>query len=94
VSTLKHRNNEQLPKNVFVFDGQVVLITDRDKSKGLNGKQGRKVAHFLPEGPSLMMVAYVAWLLPFEKVLHRLSVIRGPSETINPWLWKSTEKGI
>ncbi|KAJ9413909.1 hypothetical protein QL093DRAFT_2594845 [Fusarium oxysporum] len=84
----------ELPKNVFVFDGQVVLITDRDKSKGLNGKQGRKVARFLPEGPSLMMVAYIAWLLPFEKVLHRLSGIRGPSEAINPWLWKSAEKGL
>ncbi|OBS15767.1 hypothetical protein FPOA_09373 [Fusarium poae] len=95
VSTLKHCDTDQLPKNVFVFDGQVVvLITDRDKSKGLNGKQGRKVARFLPEGPSLMMVAYVAWLLPFEKVLHRLSGIRGPSEAISPWLWKSAEKGI
>ncbi|KAG8664052.1 uncharacterized protein FPOAC1_014119 [Fusarium poae] len=89
-----HCDTDQLPKNVFVFDGQVVLITDRDKSKGLNGKQGRKVARFLPEGPSLMMVAYVAWLLPFEKVLHRLSGIRGPSEAISPWLWKSAEKGI
>ncbi|OBS17295.1 hypothetical protein FPOA_12210 [Fusarium poae] len=49
VSTLKHCDTDQLPKNVFVFDGQVVvLITDRDKSKGLNGKQGRKVARFLP----------------------------------------------
>ncbi|RBA11843.1 hypothetical protein FPRO05_14159 [Fusarium proliferatum] len=94
VSTLKHCDTEQLPKNVFVFDGQVVLITDRDKSKGLNGKQGRKVARFLPEGPSLMMVAYIAWLLPFEKVLHRLSGIRGPSEAIGPWLWKSAEKGL
>ncbi|RBA11859.1 hypothetical protein FPRO05_14175 [Fusarium proliferatum] len=83
-----------LPKNVFVFDGQVVLITDRDKSKGLNGKQGRKVARFLSEGPSLMMVAYIAWLLPFEKMLHRLSGIRGPSEAISPWLWKSAEKGL
>ncbi|KAF4420589.1 ATP-dependent DNA helicase PIF1, partial [Fusarium austroafricanum] len=43
VSTLKHCDTEQLPKNVFVFDGQVVLITDQDKSKGLNGKQGRKI---------------------------------------------------
>ncbi|KAG7408486.1 hypothetical protein Forpe1208_v012075 [Fusarium oxysporum f. sp. rapae] len=94
VSTLKHCDTEQLPKNMFVFNGQVVLITDRDKSKGLNGKQGRKVARFLPEGPSLMMVAYIAWLLPFEKVLHRLSGIRGPSEAINPWLWKSAEKGL
>ncbi|KAH7159264.1 hypothetical protein DER46DRAFT_507730, partial [Fusarium sp. MPI-SDFR-AT-0072] len=86
VSTLKHCDTKQLPKNIFIFDRQVVLITDWDKSKGLNGKQGRKVARFLPKGLSLMIVGYIAWLLPFKKVLHRLSGIRGLSKAINPWL--------
>ncbi|KAM0540363.1 hypothetical protein ACHAO7_011272 [Fusarium culmorum] len=53
IATLKHCDMEQLPKNI-VFDGQVVIITDRDKSKGLNGGTGgRKVARFLPERLSL-----------------------------------------
>ncbi|KAJ0124103.1 Uncharacterized protein HZ326_31482, partial [Fusarium oxysporum f. sp. albedinis] len=66
IATLKHCDIEQLPKNIFVFDGQVVIITDRDKSKGLSGGTGgRKVARFLPERLSRMMVAYIAWLLPF-----------------------------
>jgi hypothetical protein len=95
IATLKHCDIEQLPKNIFVFDGQVVIITDRDKSKGLGGGTGgRKVARFLPERLSRMMVAYIAWLLPFEKVLHRLAGIRGPSESLDPWIWKSAEKGI
>ncbi|KLP12887.1 Uncharacterized protein LW94_14400 [Fusarium fujikuroi] len=95
IATLKHCDIEQLPKNIFVFDGQVVIITDRDKSKGLNGGTGgRKVARFLPECLSRMMVAYIAWLLPFEKVLHRLGGIRGPSDSLDPWIWKSAEKGI
>ncbi|KAG7408575.1 hypothetical protein Forpe1208_v012130 [Fusarium oxysporum f. sp. rapae] len=95
VATLKHCDIEQLPKNIFVFDGQVVIITDRDKSKGLSGGTGgRKVARFLPERLSRMMVAYIAWLLPFEKVLHRLAGIRGPSDSLDPWVWKSAEKGI
>ncbi|KAL9560703.1 hypothetical protein ACKAV7_015194 [Fusarium commune] len=55
---------------------------------------GRKVARFLPERLSRMMVAYIAWLLPFEKVLHRLAGIRGPSDSLDPWIWKSAEKGI
>jgi hypothetical protein len=38
VLMLKHCDTEQLLKNVFIFNRQVVLITDRDKSKGLNGK--------------------------------------------------------
>ncbi|RKK31201.1 hypothetical protein BFJ66_g15949 [Fusarium oxysporum f. sp. cepae] len=91
-------NIEQLPKNIFVFDGQVVIITDRDKSKGLNGGTGdRRVARFLHERPSLMMVAYVAWLLPFEKVLHRLSGTCGPPDTLDPWqatgMWPSRWAG-
>ncbi|KAF4342471.1 hypothetical protein FBEOM_3588 [Fusarium beomiforme] len=95
IATLKHCDIEQLPKNIFVFDGQVVIITDRDKSKGLSGGTGgRKVARFLPERLSRMMVAYIAWLLPFEKVLHRLAGIRGPSDSLDPWIWKSAEKGI
>ncbi|KAK7422456.1 hypothetical protein QQZ08_009508 [Neonectria magnoliae] len=52
---------EQLLKNVFVFDGQVMLITDHDKSRGKRGR-GRKVARFLPELPSQMMVTYIVWL--------------------------------
>jgi hypothetical protein len=95
IATLKHCDTEQLPKNICVFDGQVVIITDRDKSKGLSGGTGgRKVARFLPERLSRMMVAYIAWLLPFENVLHRLAGIRGPSDSLDPWIWKSVEKGI
>jgi hypothetical protein len=40
------------------------------------------------------MVAYIAWLIPFERVLYKLSAIRGPSEDLAPWLWKSAEKGV
>lgn len=93
LATLKHCDIEQLPKNVFVFDGRVMLVTDRDKCKGFQ-ERGRKVARFLPEDVSRIMVAYIAWLLPFERVVHRLSGIRGPSDSLGPWLWKSAEKGM
>ncbi|KAK5988588.1 hypothetical protein PT974_10072 [Cladobotryum mycophilum] len=93
MTTIKHCDTEELQKNMFIFDGQMMLVTDRDKSRGINGR-GRVVARFLPEHLSLMMVAYIAWLLPFEKVLHKLSGIDGPSDTIGPWVWKTAEKGI
>ncbi|KJZ70092.1 hypothetical protein HIM_10519 [Hirsutella minnesotensis 3608] len=93
-TTLKHCDLEQTPKNVYVFDGQVMLVADRDKSKSRQGGLGRKVARFLPESVSKVMVAYVAWHLPFERVLHQMSGIRGPSDTLGPWLWESAEKGL
>lgn len=89
MATLKHCDTEELPRNVFVFDGQVVLITDRDKQK-----RGRKVARWLPQDLSKAVVAFVAWLLPFEKVLYRLSGIKGLSETLEPWLFKDRTKGL
>ena len=93
ITTIKHCDTEELPKNVFVFDGQVMIITDRDKSKKLTGR-GRMVARFLPEHLSRVMVAYIAWLLPFEKVLHKLSGIRGPGESLEPWIWKTAAHGL
>jgi hypothetical protein len=93
ITTAKHCDIEELPKNVFIFDGQVMLVTDRDKSKGTSGR-GRLVARFLPEDLSRVMVAYIAWLIPFEKVVHKLSGIRGPSDKLGPWLWKTAEQGL
>lgn len=90
-ATMKHCDIEQLARNVYVLDGQVMLVTDRDKLASRRGK-GRKVARFLPEHLSRVMVAYIAWVLPFENVLYRLSGIRGPSEDLDAWLWKDAGK--
>lgn len=56
--TLKHCDIEELAKNVFIFDGQVMTVIDRDKSKGTTGR-GRLVVRFLPEYLSLVMVAFI-----------------------------------
>lgn len=87
--TLKHCDTEELPRNAFVFDGLMLLITDHDKQR-----QGRRVARWLPVDVSRMLVAYIAWLVPFEQVLHRLSGIRGPADTLHPWLWKDASKNL
>ena len=70
ISTLKHCDIEQQPRNVYIFDGQMLLITDRDK-----GRRNRKVARFLLEDLSKVMVVYIVWLILFERVLHKLSAI-------------------
>ncbi|RYP58973.1 hypothetical protein DL771_011043 [Monosporascus sp. 5C6A] len=85
---------QQLLRNVFVFDGQVLLVTDRDKNKAIRGI-GRKVARFLPEHVGKMMIAYVAWLLPFERMLAARAGARGASASasLDEWLWKDGRKG-
>jgi len=77
MTTLKYCDTEELLRNVFVFDGLVVLITDYDKQR-----KGRRVVRWLPADVSRIMVAYVAWLVPFEQVLYRLSGIRGPADIL------------
>ena len=89
---MKHCDTEQLQKNIFVFDGQVLIIIDRDKSRGITG--GRKVARFLPVELSKALVAYIGWVMPFEEVLHSMSSVSGPSDRLAPWLWKCARRGV
>lgn len=58
MTTLKFCDTQQVMRNVFVFDGGVMLITDRDKNRSIRGL-GRKVARFLPKRVSRMVVAYI-----------------------------------
>lgn len=47
-----------------------MIVTDRDKMKAIRDK-GRKVARFVTDWIGRMIVAYIAWLLPAERVLRR-----------------------
>lgn len=84
---------QQISGNVKVVDGQVVFITDRDKSRAIRGL-GRKVARWLPESESKRMVAYMAWVVPFVQLLHDETGIAGPSESLTPYLWKDARHGL
>jgi len=90
--TMKHCDTQQVTRNTFVFDGQLLIITDRDKSRAIRGL-GKKVARFLPERLGKMMVAYIIWLLPFEEMLHDQTGIPGPPVSITSYLWKDGRKG-
>ncbi|KAH7021617.1 uncharacterized protein B0I36DRAFT_367985 [Microdochium trichocladiopsis] len=68
IITIRHCDTQDMLRNVFIFDGQVMLVTDRDKGKAIRGI-GRKVARFLPDTVGRLMVAYILWLLPFERLL-------------------------
>ncbi len=92
IMTVRHCDTARTTRNVFVFEGEVLLVTDRDKAKAIRGL-GRKVARFLPARLGKMLVAYIAWLLPFEAMLSAVAGARGPSASLAPWLWKDGRKG-
>ncbi|SLM36305.1 recq family helicase [Lasallia pustulata] len=93
ITTLRHCDTQQIVRNVFVHGGELMIITDRDKSRAIRGL-GRKVARFLPERIGKMMVAYMAWLIPFEGLLHDQTKIPGPSSSLDSFLWKDARKGL
>ena len=92
ILTMRHCDSQQLIRNAFIFDGQMMLITDRDKSRAIRGI-GRKVARFLPELPTKMMVAYIAWLIPTARMLQEQAGIQGPGPSLEGFLWADARKG-
>jgi hypothetical protein len=81
MSTMRHCDTQQVMRNMFMFDGQMLIIVDRDKSRAIRGL-GRKVARFLPDKLGKMMMAYVMWLLPWEEMMHDVTNIPGPSKEL------------
>lgn len=84
---------QQVSGNVKVVDGQVVFITDRDKSRAIRGL-GRKVARWLPESESQKMIAYIAWVIPFEQHLSAEMGLAGVDDSLIPYLWKDARYGL
>ncbi|KAK6225124.1 hypothetical protein QIS74_02548, partial [Colletotrichum tabaci] len=93
MTTARYCDTQDMARNVFVFDGQVMIVTDRDKNQAIRGLS-RKVARFLPDRLGKMMVAYIAWVLPFERLLYAEAGIHGPSRSLHPWLWKDARRGV
>ncbi|KAK2684833.1 hypothetical protein QWA68_016741 [Fusarium oxysporum] len=87
VATLRHCDSWQLIRNIFVLDGQVMIVTDRDKMKAIRDN-GRKVARFLPDPIGRMIVAYIIWLIPAERVLRRECQLTEPRGDQLEYMWR------
>ncbi|KAH6661461.1 hypothetical protein F5X68DRAFT_178705 [Plectosphaerella plurivora] len=87
LTTLRHCDSWQLMRNVFVQDGEVLLVTDRDKAKATR-ESSRKVARFLPEAVGKMVVAYVAWVLPAERLLIHQTGGEKPKDEALEFMWR------
>lgn len=87
-STIRHCDTAQLMRNIFVYDGQVMIVTDRDKMKAIRDN-GRKVARFLTVRISRMIIALIAWLQPAELMLRRQCGLPEPEGKYYEFLWRA-----
>ncbi|KAL6366266.1 hypothetical protein LRP88_00111 [Fusarium phalaenopsidis] len=87
VTTLRHCDSWQLIRNIFVTDGQVMIVTDRDKMKAIRDN-ARKVARFVPELIGRMIVGYITWLIPAERVLRRKCKLAEPRGEQLEFMWR------
>ena len=87
ITTMRHCDSLQVMRNVFIYEGGVMIVTDRDKAKSIRD-MGRKVARFLPKSIGQAVVAYIAWLLPAEWCLRELLKLPGPSMDKAEFMWQ------
>jgi hypothetical protein len=64
-----------------------MIVTDRDKMKAIRDN-GRKVARFLPDSIGRMIVAYISWLIPAERVLRRECQLTEPRGDQLEYMWR------
>lgn len=87
LTTLRHSDSWQLIRNVFIQDGQVMIVTDRDKMKAIR-ENGRKVARFMPDAIGRIMVAYIVWAIPTERALLAESGLPEPQGEQLEFMWR------
>ena len=92
VMTMRYCDTWQVQRNVYVYGGQVMLVTDRDKMKAIRDI-GRKVARFLPERIGRMLLAYILWVLPAERLLRRQCGLPLPADKDLAYLWRDGNTG-
>ena len=92
LTKLKHYSTAQIPGNIFVFDSQVILIIDLDKSRSIRSLS-RKVAWFLPRRIRQIVVAYIAQLLLFEEMLYNKARIPNVNVSLSSYIQKDSQTG-
>ncbi|EXK23309.1 hypothetical protein FOPG_20056 [Fusarium oxysporum f. sp. conglutinans race 2 54008] len=70
-----------------------MIVTDRDKMKAIRDN-GRKVARFVPDRIGRMVVAYIAWLLPTERVLRQECQLNEPHGEQLEYMWRDGSSSV
>ncbi|KAM3447861.1 hypothetical protein MY3296_008316 [Beauveria thailandica] len=84
---MRHCDGLQLMRNVFVYGGSVMIVTDRDKAKSMRD-MGRKVAQRMDDSMGRVLIAYIAWLLPAEEILEQELALQGTWQCNKEFMWR------
>jgi superfamily II DNA helicase RecQ len=85
---IRYANAVQNMRNIFVTDGQIMVVTAYHKSQAITGQQ-KVIPRFLPARAGQFIVAYLAEVLPFVTLVDRRAV---PS-LLRSFVW-TDEKGV
>ncbi len=85
---IRCENAPEAPRNVFVHDGQVMIVTAYHKSQAITG-QHKVIARFLGRRVGRLLITYLTEVRPFVTLLDRDRV----PKTARYFLWVD-EKGI
>ncbi|KAL7940041.1 hypothetical protein V8C42DRAFT_349789 [Trichoderma barbatum] len=92
LSTMRHCDGLQVMRNCFLYDGSVMIVTDRDKAKSIRD-MGRRVARFVPDDMGRVLVAYIAWLLPAEELLEQELMLPATAPSVKEFMWRHGPAG-
>ncbi len=85
---IRCENAPEAPRNVFVHDGQVMIVTAYHKSQAITGQQ-KVIARFLSRRVGRLLITYLTEVRPFVTLPDRDRV----PKTARYFLW-ADEKGI
>ena len=88
LTTIRYRNALQNLRNIYIEDGQVMVVTEVHKSQAIMDVP-RVISRFLPSRVGQLLVTYLADVLPFRRMIDRESMASTPEG----FLW-ADKKGV
>jgi len=88
LTTIRYRNVLQNLRNIYIEDGQVMVVTEVHKSQTIMDAP-RVISRFLPSRVGQLLVIYLTDILPFRRMIDRESMASTPKG----FLW-ADKKGI
>jgi hypothetical protein len=69
IGSIRFRNSTTLMRNVFIYNGDVVLVTDYHKARSATNLS-HVVARFLPKAVGELVLIYIIYIRPFANMLY------------------------
>jgi hypothetical protein len=84
--SVRWRNGVQQDRNLYVIDGQVVVVTRYHKTQA-QWDRPKVVARFLPEAVGQLIAAYLLYVQPVRALLYSSSLDKPLSASAADYLW-------